>query len=86
MEEFERLGEEAGVLAPRMCGFISEYLLCIWADHNFPPEKICFLDVANTEEDRRAPAYRLRRALVKLGIFEPVSRALFAVYYKIKGC
>lgn len=86
LEEFERLGEEAGVLAPRMCGFISEYLLCIWADHNFPPEKICFLDVANTEEDRRAPAYRLRRALVKLGIFEPVSRALFAVYYKIKGC
>ena len=85
LEEFERLGEEQGILAPRMCGFISEYLLCIWADHNFPPEKICFMDVANTEADRRALGYRVRKALVKTGLFEPVSRAAFAVYYKIKG-
>lgn len=86
LEEFERLGAERGILAPRMCGFISEYLLCIWADHTFPPEKILFLDVANTEENRATAAYRVRKALVKLGVFEPVSRAAFAVYYKIKGC
>ena len=86
LEEFERLGAEQGVLAPRMCGFISEYLLCIWADHNFPPEKILFMDVANTEDDRRALAYRARKALVKLGLLEPVSKAAFAVYYKLKGC
>ena len=85
LEEFEAMGRAAGVLAPRMCGFISEYLLCIWAHHNFPPEKILFLDVANTEDDRRALGYRVRKALVKLGIFEPVSRVLFAVYYKVKG-
>lgn len=86
LEEFEQLGAEQGVLAPRMCGFISEYLLCIWADHNFPPEKILFMDVANTEDDRRALAYRMRKVLVKLGLLEPVSKAAFAVYYKLKGC
>lgn len=86
LEEFERLGEEQGILDPRMCGFISEYLLCIWADHNFRSEKIYFMDVANTEADRRALGYRVRKALVKTGLFEPVSRAAFAVYYRIKGC
>lgn len=30
LEEFERLGEAQGILDPRMCGFVSEYLLCIW--------------------------------------------------------
>lgn len=86
LEEFERLGGERGVLTPRMCGFVSEYMLCIWADHNFPPEKIGFLDVANTEEDQRAPAFLARRLLCKTGLFEPVTRAAFALYYKIKGC
>lgn len=86
LEEFERLGEAQGILDPRMCGFVSEYLLCIWADHNFAPEKICFMDVANTEADRRALGYRARKALVKTGLFEPVSRVAFAVYYKLKGC
>ncbi|HJB67264.1 MAG TPA: DUF4422 domain-containing protein [Candidatus Fournierella excrementigallinarum] len=86
LEEFERLGEAQGILDPRMCGFVSEYLLCIWADHNFRPEKIYFMDVANTEADRRALGYRARKALVKTGLFEPVSRAAFAVYYRIKGC
>lgn len=86
LEEFERLGEEQGILSPRMCGFISEYLLCIWADHNIPADRILFLDVVNTEENRRAPAFRVRKILVKLGIFEPVTRVGFGLYYKLKGC
>lgn len=86
LEEFERLGEQENILIPRLCGFMSEYLLCIWADHNIPADKILFLDVVNTEEDRSSRGFLLRKLLVKLGIFEPVARVGFALYYKLKDC
>lgn len=86
LEEFERLGKQEGILIPRLCGFMSEYLLCIWADHNIPADKILFLDVVNTEESRSSRGFLLRKLLVKLGIFEPVARVGFAFYYKMKGC
>lgn len=86
LEEFERLGEQRGIMIPRLCGFLSEYLLCAWVDHNFPPERVLFMDVYNTEEDRTALAWRARKALVRLGVFEPAAKLLYGLYYWWNRC
>lgn len=86
LEEFERLGEQAGIMIPRLCGFMSEYLLCTWVDHEISPEKVWYMDVCNTEEDRKKFAYRARKFLVKLKIFEPAGKLLSKVYYAWKRC
>lgn len=86
LEEFERRGTEQNIMIPRLCGFMSEYLLCVWVDHNIPADKVRYMEVWNTEEDTSKPVYRVRRLLVKSGIFEPVSKIAYKIYDKVKGC
>lgn len=85
LEEFEKRGEQQGIMVPRLCGFLSEYLLCIWVDHNIPPQQVLYMDVCNTEENTRAVGYRLRRFLVRLGVFEPISTLAYRLYYLVSG-
>ena len=84
LSEFEKRGKQYMDEIPRLCGFLSEYLLCAWVEHNIPADKVLYMDVYNTEENKKSLAYRVRKLLVKLGLFDVVGDLGYQFYYWLK--
>lgn len=78
--ELEKRFEEKNKLVPRLMGFLSEILLCVWVDHNFKKSDICYLDVINTE--LKESHLKLRNILRKLRLYNIINSIKFNIYYK----
>lgn len=67
-------------LVPRLMGFLSEITMCVWIDHNFMKNEICYLPVINTEIKEKASF--LKNILRKLKVYNLLNAIKFNIYYK----
>ena len=77
--EVEKIYIENNRLEPRIMGFVSELLLCVWACKRFRKKDIINLPVINTEEKERKKT--LKRILRILNLFDIFQAFGFRIKY-----
>ena len=80
--KLEKAFKEKGKLEPRIMGFVSELLLCVWADTRFKKKDITYLPVINTEAKEKHTF--VKRILRVLNLYNLIQSIGFKIKYLIK--